>query len=262
MFPLFAPTIITIVILFLGTLIILILSKEHDTERTRIRISGFSTLIVLCIGIFSAYIAFQANENSENVLEISQRMKEIEEERLRLLTFSTAKIKSNDFKIDKINNEPKGGGEIVISNIGVYKITGLRTYIYYIGTEEGRDRKEDLIFKFFKEDIASTLPTFSLKEELRISNKDHFIKRDFLERIEEKQEYQDYLSDFIKNENIKIFEASYGGGRIDSLEVKDRFKIYIGELWSSEGGDDSFFICIKIEWDEGEDYAIYYFERP
>lgn len=236
--------------------------SENDGKPWIVSIQLFCTILMIIIAGLTWRAAEYSADAATKANEISERMKEIEEERLRLLTFSTAKIKSNDFKIDKINNEPKGGGEIVISNIGVYKITGLRTYIYYIGTEEGRDRKEDLIFKFFKEDIASTLPTFSLKEELRISNKDHFIKRDFLERIEEKQEYQDYLSDFIKNEDIKIFEASYNGGRIDSLEVKDRFKIYIGELWSSEGGDDSFFICIKIEWDEGEDYAIYYFERP
>ena len=164
-------------------------------------------------------------------------------------------------KLTRLITNQRGGGVIVISNIGVYKLTGLTTHIYYIGTEEGLNRTEDLTFRFFKEDIESTLPTFSLKEELKPFNKDYF-KRDFLERIEEKQEYQDRLSDFIKNEDTKIFEASYGGGKIESLEVKDRFKIYIEGLWSYEGGDDSFFICIKIEWDEGEDYAIYYFERP
>jgi len=224
--------------------------KSKDREKTKkweLIIATLSIFVVFYIGIISGYIATQAKEISEDMLEVSQRMGEIEEERLRLLTFSVVKIHSKDFKIDEPNSSRKGE-RVIISNIGQYNAKEFCIYVFYI-----YDDPNEMFNVTFNKEKWKVPIQYEFKD-LENLNKDYF-KRKFLEEIETEQKYEAELENFISEANTKVSGGPCACG--GELPVGDRIVMTIRD--SVTGSE--FFLCVKVEWDEGEDYAIYYFEK-
>lgn len=224
---------------------------ERKYKKLNIIASVFSISIVFCMGVLSAYISYQANE-------ISQRMEEIEEERLILRTSSVAKISSNVFKIDETNNDSSiNGGLIEISSIGEYWVTGLDTYIYYICIGDNYNKNLKFILKKVDKNLEiHNGPELDLTEFQDISDRKNEFIETFLEEIDKK--HRSKLEEFIKDDDIKIFRRFYDG-MFSYLAPKEKAQIWVENFWD---GDDKFFICLQVRWNEGENYAIYYFEKP